>query len=81
MDLSQVFLYVILPLVSGLGSFLLKTMHDRIDMLEKRMQDRMTEQEVRQLLGDKIDPVQENIKEMKEKMDKIYDLLMTGKGS
>jgi septation ring formation regulator EzrA len=80
MDLVQVFLYIILPLLSGLGSFLLKNMYDRIDMLEKRLRDTMTEQEVRQLLGDKIDPVQDNIKEIKEKIDKLYDFMMN-KGS
>jgi hypothetical protein len=48
----------------------------RLDTLERQMVTKTDEHEVRQLLSDKVDPIKESMSEIKEKVDKVIDLLL-----
>jgi len=73
--------YVISGLIlilSGAVSYFIKVLvMERIDMLEQQMPTKMTEAETRLLLSDKIEPIKESMTEIKEKVDKVIDLLIT----
>lgn len=71
-----VLIYVILPVVLGIGTFIMKSVFSRLDVLEKDIHNKVEEEKVRQLLADKIDPVREDIQELKNKLDRLMDFLI-----
>lgn len=78
--LKNILLYVILPGICGLVSFFIKSILNRITRIESILNTKVDEQEVRQLLADKVEPLREDVQELKVKLDKIIDILInTGK--
>lgn len=75
----KILIYVIMPLVlmvlSAVG-FYVKNQIGRIDMLEAQIVKKVDETQVRQILVDKVDPLREDIAELKSKVDRIYDILI-----
>jgi hypothetical protein len=77
MDWIQVGLvYIAIPILIGLGRFLMQSLLNRLSILEHQIDIKVDEPRVRQLLSDKIDPLQEDIAELKVRLDKIIDLLL-----
>lgn len=77
---TQIFIYVIVPILIGVISFSINSLLKRISSLEQTMINtttRMqTEAQVRQLITDRYDPISEDIREIKDKMDKMLDIYL-----
>lgn len=73
---AQIFLYIIAPIVFGLVGYIMKTMINRLDTLEFRMQETITEPEVRIILDDKLDPIHEDLKEIKHSLNQLYEVML-----
>lgn len=69
-------IYTLVPSVIGLGTYLMKALLNRLNELEKAMSSKLEEEEVRQLLADKIDPIKEGLSKVEVKLDRIMDLLL-----
>lgn len=77
MDLAHLlFVYGALPSILGFGAFLVKSLLNRISVLENVVSDKISEPRVRELLSDKVDPIREDIQEIKDQLNKITDLLL-----
>jgi hypothetical protein len=75
MDWNIVY-YIIVPAALMIGGWLMKSHVERISTLEKEVQNKTTEVEVRMILADKMDPMREDIHELKATVDKILDILL-----
>lgn len=76
MELSSIVLYVIIPILLSLVGYIRRIDVERIAKLEAKVDTTMSDVEVRQLLVDKLEPVTEDLKEIKVKMDKVIDHLL-----
>lgn len=75
--MNTVTTYILYIFVSGLlsiGAYFVKSLLNRVSDLEKK--DSMTEIQVRQLLSDKIQPLQENLNRIESQLDKILEYLI-----
>ena len=54
----------------------MKSHIDRIEEIEKLVATKISEPEVRTIMGDKIDPIKEDIKEIKEMLNHILTVVM-----
>lgn len=70
------FLGIIGTALLTLVAYFVRTQMIRLDELEKNMTTKMTDNEVRQILEDKIEPLKESMAEVKLKVDKVIDLLI-----
>lgn len=75
----QIALYVLVPLVTGLVAYIMKTTIGRLDDVEKKASDAVSEAFVRRILDDKIAPIQEDLRDIKDKLDKLFDLYINKK--
>jgi len=73
---NSLLIYVILPTILAIGAWLMKSHVERISRLEVDVQLKTTEAEVRTILADKLDPIREDIKELKANSDRILDILL-----
>jgi len=79
-DMSLITIYMAIPIIIGIMGFLFKTgissMLNRLDALEERELDKLTKIDFEIAMRDKLDPLKEGVQEMKEKVDKVYDILL-----
>jgi uncharacterized protein YoxC len=78
MDYVNIVTMIALAALTGMGSYIMKTVTSRIDTLEQKMDNTVTEQEVRQLLDDKINPMKDDIKDIKYSIDKLFSFFIRG---
>jgi hypothetical protein len=71
--------YIVVPLVGGLLIYVWKDIMHRIDNLEQEQKNKMTEEEVRRLMEDKVGPVKESLAEIKTRLDFIIERLLNQK--
>lgn len=71
--------YVVIPIIITIVGFIMRTIHSRIDHLEKLVPTKLDQAEVRQIVADKIDPLREDIHEIKAKLDRVMDILIERK--
>lgn len=76
LDIASILGYIILPLVTASGSHIINGLFRRIAVLEDKMQHTTSEPQVRQLIQDKYDPLAQDIRDIKEKLDKLFDLYL-----
>lgn len=76
--IKTIIAYGVIPGIIGTVSYMIKTLLNRVESLEKEVPNKLDEREVRQLLGDKIDPLREDIHDLKGKIDRIMELLIKG---
>ncbi len=76
LEVITVILSVLGPAVLGTVSYVYTKQDKRIDMLERLTNEKMSEEKTRQLLNDKLEPVREDLLEIKAKIDKITDHLL-----
>lgn len=60
-------------LILGTVGYAFKRNESKMDKIEDRLNQRITESSVRQIIDDKIDPVREDLEEIKQKIDKLTD--------
>ncbi len=68
--------YIIAPMVITYIGYTMKSHVDRIESMEKKLADKLDESQVRLLMSDKIDPIKEDIKEIKEMLNHILTAIM-----
>lgn len=49
----------------------------RIEVLEKAMHEKVSDDEMRQHVDDKISPIHEDVKDLKSKIDQIITILLS----
>ncbi len=76
---GQIFFTLIAPLIAILIGYIMKTMVDRINKLEQKVEATISEPEVRTILNDKLNPIQDDLKEIKNSIKQLYDILLTTK--
>lgn len=80
MDIAQLIklLMYVVPAVAGVGTYFMKKLLDRIDVLESQLPERVTSSQVRQIISDRIDPIKEDLAYIKTAIgklsDQIYDM-------
>lgn len=62
--------------IIGAFAWAIKALISRLDDMQRQINAKVTEQEVRQTLDDKIIPIKESMSEVKIAVDKVYDLLI-----
>lgn len=75
----NILLYVVLPPVLGTLGYIARTLMQRINELETKMVEKVTEAEVRQLISDKTSPIQEDLSEIKAVQHEILQILLKNK--
>lgn len=75
MSFDQI-IYIVTTALVGLLGFFVRSHMQRIDTIEKAMDTKLSEQQARQLLADKLDPVKETLEDVKDKINKLYDTLL-----
>lgn len=63
-------------IISGLVTYTLKNQDNRLAKIEARIMDVNTEFEVRQMLNDNIEPMKDDIKEIKQRLNQLFDLYL-----
>lgn len=63
-------------IISGLVTYTLKTQDRRLAKIEARIMDVNTEFEVRQMLNDNIEPMKDDIREIKQRLNQLFDLYL-----
>lgn len=77
-SLSQLAYYLIIPLIAWVCKVLVI---NRIEALERKVETMVNETQVRQILCDKIDPVQADVKEIKQDLKQLFTLAISQKKS
>ena len=72
-------IYVVIPLSLGLGTYLVKSQISRIDKLEDRLNNVLTEMECRQIISDKLEPIRVEVTEIKKYVERNFPLYSCGK--
>lgn len=74
MDMLTIILSIGIPSLSAMAAYLVKNLLHRLDNLETQLQSKTSDVEVRQLLTDKLEPINKALDEIKNQNDKLYDL-------
>lgn len=75
----QVVIYALIPILISGAAYIVKNILDRLNVIEKETVTKLDEPAVRRLVNDKVDPLREDIKELKASTDRILDILLTNK--
>lgn len=75
-DLLLKLSYILVPICLSAAGYFVRAILKRLDVVEAKLEKTITESEVRQLLADKIEPLREDVLEIKRKIDRIFDLLL-----
>lgn len=75
-DITLKVAYVVVPILVGLVGVYFRNLEARISKIEEQTQIFVTKAELRQALQDKIEPIREDISEIRDKLDKLYDFLL-----
>lgn len=85
-SLLNIFLYAVIPSVITIGGYFLKNIMNRLDTIEDDVQTKIDEDFARRIIQDKIDPLKEDIKDtrddiksIKETVNKLYELQLKNK--
>lgn len=65
-----------LIVLASLIGYFVRTQMQRISDLEASIVEKLSEEETRQILSDKLDPVRENVQEIQNKLDQVITLLI-----
>ena len=79
MDIKAILFYIISPIImaiGGIGVNAVRSLMNRVVEIEKALPHKMEEIEVRQLLDDKIDPLKDDIKDIKATISAIHQILI-----
>lgn len=73
--MEQYIIPIVGTIILSLGTFIMNHLYHRIEVLEQQQKEMPTKQEVRDMLNDKIDPVKEDIADIKQALNKVFDIL------
>lgn len=69
--------YIIVPTALAVIAFLIRAPLNRLAALEEKVIDFTTKEELRLALQDRIEPIKEDLIEIKQQLNKLYDLLLS----
>lgn len=82
MDIStDIIITVVVPVVMAIGAYVVKSIINRIEVLENKTGQHVSDTQVRQLLADKLDPMKSDLSEIKEAIKKLFELYINEKRS
>ena len=73
LDLS-IITNILIPCIGGVVLYILNTLKGRIDTLEERTHKHVTEEEVRMIIRDNLDPIRNDIRDIKDSINKILEI-------
>jgi len=79
MEWLNIIYYVVTPAVIMYAGHAMKTHVDRIEIMEKELLTKIDEKEVRTILADKIDPMKEDIAEIKVMLNHLLEVVLDKK--
>lgn len=79
LQLLHILLLVVLPVISGMVVYIMRNILTRIEELEHKSLEIVSETDVRQILADKLDPIHDDLKEIKDSLKQLYNLFYSGK--
>lgn len=72
-------LLALLSAVASLVSFMIKKLSERVQRLEEKRQELATRQDCRQIVNDKIDPLERQMQHIEQKLDKIIEIMLSAR--
>lgn len=79
MEWVNIIYYVITPAVIMYAGHAMKSHVDRIEIMEKLIATKIDETEVRTIMSDKIDPMKEDIAEIKVMLNHLLEVILDKK--
>ena len=80
LDSSLIAVYMVIPVIIGIMGFMFKTgiqsMLNRLDALEARESEKLSKVDFEIQMGNKLDPLRQDVQEIKAGIDKLYDRLI-----
>jgi hypothetical protein len=76
MNILYTTLFGIVSIISTMMAFIFRSYMSRLEALEVKMENTITKQEVRQLLDDKLAPMREDIKEIKDSLTTFLEIVI-----
>lgn len=76
--MNVIYTYLI-PLCSFILIPIIRVVYMKFVSIETELDQKISRDDAKQLVMDKLDPVKENLMELKEKIDKIFDKLLERK--
>lgn len=68
--------WIIGALITSMGAFIMKSIIMRIETLEQQIKDVVSESQVRQIIADKMDPIHQDVQEVKEQLQQFLTLYL-----
>lgn len=76
MEITLQLIYVIVPIVIGWLALGVKSQLTKIDNLTIKQQEFVTKDEVNSLINERLQPIKDDINEIKQTLTKLYDFLL-----
>lgn len=76
MDILLQITYIIIPLLLTSVVYFFRAKLLDIDRLKQKQQEFVTRDEVHQIINDKLEPLRDDIQEIKQTLTKLYDFLL-----
>lgn len=74
MTTLEIFISSFIPIICGIFYFVMTDIYKRLGDQELRLRNAITDKDVRAIIADKIDPLKEDIHEIKQKLDRLIEL-------
>ena len=74
--INAVLAYGAIPVVLGVGKYFMNSYTNRLEKLEQEVAKKTDDQSVRQLLTDKLTPLEEDVHEIRAQLQEIYKILI-----
>lgn len=75
-DILLSILLTLTPIFAGTVAYFMKSLLHRIRDLENSTQHHLSDSDARQLLADKLDPIHADISDIKDGLNKLFDLFV-----
>lgn len=69
-------LSILSPIISGFVMYFIYSFNSRLTSLEDRIQSFVTDTEVRHILNDNLNPVREDIRDIRQKIDRLLEFYL-----
>lgn len=74
--LKLLIIYLGIPTILGIGAWIMRSTINRISELEHQIRTKVEEDKVRVILNDKLDPIREDVHEIKVQINRLMDLIL-----
>lgn len=74
MTLTEIILYVAVPGIGSLITYVLRGVMLRIETLEQKIENTITEEQVRLVIKDKVSPLEDKLDDIQEMVSKLLDI-------